>query len=109
LSRLWKKLGWTLDEIDRALQAFLPSNVPAFSDAGFSAAFGQAWKTALVYLAHLDDLNTTLEPALGRSALLPLWSDLPTQGGNSRYSELFLNAGVLNGDFAFDDPNGKFP
>jgi hypothetical protein len=55
--RLWKKLGWTLDEIDRAPLAFFPSNAPAFSDAGFSAAF-----TAPVYLAHLDDLNTTPSP-----------------------------------------------
>ncbi|HEX4136923.1 MAG TPA: neuraminidase-like domain-containing protein [Bryobacteraceae bacterium] len=107
--RLRQKLGWTLDELDRALQAFFPSDVPAFTDSGFNAAFGQAWKTALVYLAHLDDLNTRLQPALGRPALLPLWSNLPTQGDNSLYSQLFLNAGVLNSDFAFDDPNGNFP
>lgn len=107
--RLWKKLGWTLDEVDRALQTFFPSDVPAFSDEGFNAAFGQAWKTALVYLAHLDDLSTRLKPALGRSALLPLWSNLPMQGDQALYSRLFLNADVLNSDFAFDDPNGNFP
>jgi hypothetical protein len=101
--------GWPLDEVDRALQAFFPPALPAFSDPGFPAAFGNAWKTALVYLAHLDDLNTRLAPALGRIALLPLWQDLSTQGENPLYAQLFLAASVLNNDFAFDDPNGSFP
>ncbi|HLJ88497.1 MAG TPA: neuraminidase-like domain-containing protein [Candidatus Angelobacter sp.] len=101
--------SWTLDEIDRGLQAFLPGNLPAFTDPGFAAAFGNAWKTALVYLAHLDDLNTRLNPALGRSALLPFWQGLPAQGEEPLYAQLFLTAGVLNKDFVFDDPNGVFP
>ena len=107
--RLWKKLGWTIDEIDRSLQAFFPPGLPAFTDPGFAAAFAAFWKTALVYLAHLDDLNTRLAPALGRIALLPLWADLPTQGENPLYAQLFLTAGVLNNDWSFDDPNGIFP
>jgi hypothetical protein len=100
---------WSLDEIDRALQAFFPIVSLPFTDAGFSKAFGSAWATALVYLAHLDDLNTRLSPALGRVALLPLWADLPVQGENSLYAQLFLTPSVLNNDFAFDDPRGGFP
>ncbi|HEU4891609.1 MAG TPA: neuraminidase-like domain-containing protein [Vicinamibacterales bacterium] len=107
--RLWKKLGWTLDEIDRALQLFFPTNLPASNAAGFPAAWGAAWKTALVYLARLDDLQTRLEPARGRTALLPLWSDLPTQGNDPLYAQLFLTPGVLVNDSALDDPNGAFP
>jgi hypothetical protein len=107
--RIWKKLGWSLDETDRALQTFFPPNLPAFTDAGFAAAFNAAWKTALVYLAHLDDLNTRLAPALGRTALLPLWTTLLTQGTDPLYAQLFLTPSVLNNDFAFDDPNGQFP
>jgi hypothetical protein len=107
--RLWKKLGWNLDEVDRALQAFFPADLPAFTDAGFAAAFAAAWKTALVYLAHLDDLNTRLAPASGRSAMLPLWTDLQTRGADPLYAQLFLAASVLNNDFALDDPNGNFP
>jgi hypothetical protein len=60
-------------------------------------------------LAHLDDLNTRLSPALGRIALLPFWSNLPVQGANPLYAQLFLTPSVLNGDWAFDDPNGQFP
>ncbi|MHB8655043.1 MAG: neuraminidase-like domain-containing protein [Terriglobia bacterium] len=107
--RLWKKLGWTLDETDRALQAFFPTNLPAWTDPNFASTFSNAWKTALVYLAHLDDLNTRLAPPLGRRALLPLWADLPAQGENALYAQLFLTPAVLNNDWAFDDPNGQFP
>jgi hypothetical protein len=107
--RLWKKLGWTLDATDRALQLFFPPTLPAWTDSNFNTAFTAAWKTALAYLAHLDDLNTRLAPAMGRVALLPLWSNLPVQGESSLYSQLFLTPGVLNNDFAFDDPRGIFP
>jgi Neuraminidase-like domain/Salmonella virulence plasmid 28.1kDa A protein len=102
--------SWSLDEIDRVLQAFFPTtNLPAWTDAGFAAAFGNSWKTALAYMAHLDDLNMRLAPTLGRRALLPLWGALPTQGENPLYAQIFLTASALNNDFAFDDPNGVFP
>lgn len=108
-TRLWKKLGWTLDETDRALQLFFPANLPPWGDPAFSTAFGSAWKTALVYLAHLDDLNNTLTPALGRIALLPFWANLPVIGDDPLYAQLFLTSSTLNSDWAFDDPNGQFP
>jgi len=107
--RLWKKLGWTLHETDRALQLFFPATLPAWGDATFATAFSSAWKTALVYLAHLDDLNTKLAPAMGRLAILHLWSNISVQGKNSLYSQLFLTSSVLNSDWAFDDPRGQFP
>ena len=106
--RLWKKLGWSLDETERALQAFLPRNLPAWTDAGFAAAFSSAWKTALVYLAHLNDLATRRQPD-DRAALLPLWGNLPTQGTDPLYAQLFLGPSVLGNDPSFDDPAGQFP
>jgi hypothetical protein len=107
--RLWKKLGWSMDETDRALQLFFPAGLPAWTDPGFATAFSSAWKTALVYLAHLEDLNTRLAPALGRIGLLPFWTNLPVQGANPLYSQLFFTPSVLNNDWAFDDPSGQFP
>jgi hypothetical protein len=103
------KLGWSIDELDRALQAFFPQPLPAWGSAGFGTAFAAAWKTALVYLAHLDDLATQLQPAVGRVGLLPLWSNLPVNGDSPLYAQLFLTPGVLNSDWAFDDPRGLFP
>lgn len=108
-ARLWKKLGWTLDEVDRALQLFFPASLPPWSDPSFAAAFSSSWKTALVYLAHLDELNTRLAPALGRVALLALWTSVPVQGDSPLYGQLFLTPSVLNNDWAFDDPSGQFP
>jgi hypothetical protein len=108
-ARLLAKLGWSIDELDRALQAFFPQPLPAWGSAGFDAAFAAAWKTALVYLAHLDDLATQLQPAGGRVGLLPLWGNLPVNGENPLYAQLFLTPGVLNSDWAFDDPRGLFP
>lgn len=107
--RLWKKLGWTIEELDGALRLFFPSNLPAWTDPNFAASFSNAWKTALVYLAHLEDLNKRLAPALGRAALLPLWANLATHGTSPAYAELFLTPGVLSNDWAFDDPSGAFP
>jgi peptidoglycan hydrolase-like protein with peptidoglycan-binding domain len=107
--RLWKKLGWSLDETDRALQMFFPAALPAWGSATFDAAFSAAWQTALIYLAHLDDLNKRLQPILGRTALLPFWSNLQVQGQNPLYAQLFLVPSVLNNDGAFDDPRGLFP
>jgi hypothetical protein len=106
--RLWKRLGWTMDETDRALQTFFPKVSVAFADTKFPQAFGDAWKTALVYLAHLDELNTRLSPT-SRTALLPLWSDIAVAGVDPQYADLFLSPGVLANDAAFDDPAGVFP
>jgi hypothetical protein len=107
--RLWKRLGWNIDEVDRALKLFFPAALPDFANAGFPAAFSAAWKTALVNLAHINDLAAQLSPALGRAALPPLWTSLPVQGANPLYAQLFLTASVLNNDPAYDDPSGAFP
>src|SRR5262249_38494403 len=51
--RLWKKLGWTIEETDRTLRVFLPKN----SDLSDAKKLGEAFKTALLYLAHLKALD----------------------------------------------------
>lgn len=108
--RLWRKTGWSIEETDRALQAFFPgAALPAWDDADFAAAYSAAWKTALINLAHLETIFQRLEPAMGRLALLPLWNDLPVRGADPLYARLFLTPDVLNNDPAFDDPAGAFP
>jgi hypothetical protein len=107
--RLWKKLGWTLDEIDRALQVFLTPNIPPDTDTTFGSDFSTAIQTALVYLAHLQGLFQELRPGpAGRNGLLIFWSHLPTTGNDPLYAQLFLNPSVLNNDPVFDDPTGDY-
>ena len=107
--RLWKKLGWTIEETDRALQVFMPNNIQPVTDRYFEVAFGTAFKTALVYLAHLKSLDERVNVGKdSRLKLLTLWSNLPTTGKNPLYAQLFLTHSVLKSDPVFDDPLGYY-
>ena len=103
--RLWRKLGWTIAETDRALQTFLPANLQPLTPV----TIGPALETALLYLAHFKALDSQLK--VGRNSrlkLLTLWSDLATTGTNSLYAQLFLTRSVLKNDVVFDDPLGQY-
>ncbi|HYN20361.1 MAG TPA: hypothetical protein VE078_05335, partial [Thermoanaerobaculia bacterium] len=103
--RLWRKLGWTVEETDRALQAFVPKNAPF--DAAHLAQSPLA--TALLYLAHLKELEGRVQAGKqGRLKLLALWSDLVTTGKKPLYTQLFLTRSVLKSDAVFDDALGKY-
>ncbi|MCD9025517.1 neuraminidase-like domain-containing protein [Cohnella silvisoli] len=101
--RLWKRLGWTMEETDLALQTFfiLPED-----DVISDEALGNAMKTALIYLAHLKELNELINVGKNsRIKLLTLWAGLPTKGKNSLYAQLFL---TRKSDVIFDDPLGNY-
>lgn len=103
--RLWKKLGWTMAETERALQVFLPRNLLPLTDANL----GTALKTALLCLAHLKALDEQLN--LGQDShlkLLTFWSDIDTTGARSLYAGLFLTRSILKNDPVFDHPLGKY-
>lgn len=70
--RLWRKLGWSVEETDWALSAFIPKNAPC--DA---AGFGQRpLQTALIYLAHLKALDGMVKAgSRSRIKLAALWTD----------------------------------
>ncbi len=102
--RLWRRLGWSLAETDRALCLFLPD----FRELDATTQ-GTAMQTALVYLAHLKELTGLLNMGKnGRLKLLTLWGDLPTYGKNSLYAQLFLTRNILKDDPTFDDPFGEY-
>jgi|GEM_PF-284238 len=103
--RLWRKLGWSIEDIGRALTAFIPSAARQERDAQKLADW---LKTALIYLSHLEALEERLKPGKGRSQLLALWSDLSTDGEQSLYAQLFLTRGVLKNDGVFDHPYGRY-
>ncbi len=103
--RLWRKLGWSIEETGRALQAFVPASAPFEPDH----LNKQPLKTALIYLAHLKTLDEKLGVGKqGRIKLLTLWSNLPITGKTPLYAQLFLSRAVLKSDPVFDDPRGRY-
>jgi hypothetical protein len=103
--RLWKKLGWTMEETDRTLQVFLPKNSLPLTGTNI----GEALKIAVVYLAHLKALDEQVK--IGKNSrlkLLTLWANLPTTGKNPLYRQLFLTRSILKNDPVFDDPLGNY-
>jgi len=102
--RMWRKLGWSIEETDRALQAFVPRNSPFEVDN----LAKQPLKTALIYLSHLKSLDEKTN--VGKQSLIKLitlWSDIPTTGRNSLYAQLFLRRNVQNNS-PFDHPLGQY-
>lgn len=92
--RLWRKLGWSIEETDRALRTFIPKNAPFDKDPGNLRK--QPLKTALIYLAHLKFMDEKLR--LGKQSrfkLIPLWSDMGTDARDSLYAQLFLTPALL--------------
>ncbi|WP_322756069.1 neuraminidase-like domain-containing protein, partial [Frankia sp. Cas3] len=102
--RLWRRLGWTVDDLDRALAVFIPSAAP-FA-AGHYAE--KPLETALIYLAHLRELEGRLAAPPDRIRLLTLWTDIPTEGPDNLYARLFLRPSVLKVDPIFDHPRGDY-
>jgi Tc toxin complex TcA C-terminal TcB-binding domain/Neuraminidase-like domain/Salmonella virulence plasmid 28.1kDa A protein len=76
--RLWKKLGWSIRDLDRTMSALGAGNI--------DAALIQ--KLALVKQLQ-DELNVPL------AQLLSLWSTIDTAGDDALYGKLFLNRAVL--------------
>jgi len=103
--RLWRKLGWSIEETDRALQAFVPRSQPY--EAAHLAA--KPLETAIVYLSHLKELDAKLRVGKhSRLRLTTLWTDLPITGTRPLYAELFLTRSVLKTDDVFDEPLGRY-
>jgi hypothetical protein len=105
--RLWKKLGWTIEQTDAAICALLP--VPAFPlgadaidtvaklDAGFLTLLPRLGVVVRVMMA----LNLT--PKRDLLPLLGCWSEIGTHGASALYRQMFLNPVLLNQDPVFAD------
>ena len=103
--RLWRKLGWSIEETDRALQTFVPKSAP-FEIAHLAK---QPLKTALIYLAHLKALDEMVKVGKqSRLKLLALWSDIATTGKKPLYAQLFLTRSVLKSAPVFDHALGQY-
>ncbi|WP_406389671.1 neuraminidase-like domain-containing protein [Streptomyces sp. NBC_00887] len=92
--RLWRKLGWTIEQTDSALGALFPAGVEGEQGGGEPTLAGLDSGVATV----LDRLGTVVAVLNRRSLnpddhlphLLACWADLDTYGPGSLYRRLFL-------------------
>ena len=77
--RLWRKLGWSMSELDKVLQVFAPAGI-----------------TRGCLLALADFVRLQAQFNLPVTQLLTLWSAIDTDGRDSLYLRLFQNKAVLN-------------
>jgi hypothetical protein len=91
--RLWRKLGWSLTDLDRAVIALGPAVVVIRKDEDAIAP------DFLHKLAAVQGLQQQLGLRLDR--LFSLWADIDTYGEDSLYARLFLNRAAREFDEAF--------
>lgn len=105
--RLWRRLGWSFEETDRALQVLVPKNAPF--DAQDANLQKKPLASVLVHLAHLKALDERLKlGANGRLKLLTLWSDIAITGSKPLYAQLFLGRGAAKAPAAFENALGEY-
>ncbi|SOD42217.1 neuraminidase-like domain-containing protein [Nitrosovibrio sp. Nv4] len=100
--RLQRRLSWEIHELDRALMALVPG-VGALT----MTSFADAMRTALIYLAHVEELRERFNDRVSREELLLLWSDIPTTGTDCLYERLFTSAGAMGRNPTFDKRLGQ--
>lgn len=98
--RLWKSLGWSIEQTDAAICAVID---PA--DIDTEAKLDEAFLKLLPRLGLVKRVMRALELSPGRD-LLPLlacWSDIGTHGDHALYRLMFLNPTILKQDPVFSD------
>ncbi|WP_211588950.1 neuraminidase-like domain-containing protein [Allorhizocola rhizosphaerae] len=99
--RIWRRLGWSIDETDQALMTFLPVT----PDPRTAAAIGAATGSALLGIARLIQLAQLLGARPSeRRELLVLWAPLT----DARYEQLFLTGTTQIRDAAFEGAPGGY-
>ena len=106
--RLWKKLGWSIEQTDKAIKALYPADLYPEEkeewdiartklDAGFHAL--------VIRLAHLQIImeKLHLKPNRDLLPLLACWSPIDTHGQDSLYGRMFLNPTILALDPVFQE------
>ncbi|MEA2163477.1 MAG: hypothetical protein QOK37_1604 [Thermoanaerobaculia bacterium] len=80
--RLWRKLGWSMGEVDQSIRAFAPeTDAPSLTDE------------ILVRLDHLSAARSRLRLSIAQT--LSLWKPIDTSGPGSLYARLFYNPAVF--------------
>jgi hypothetical protein len=109
--RLWRVLGWSMADLDRActaLQATTTTATVKGVGGGASGGVGLATggtavliPTTFIHdLARIGQLQAALNPAV-LQVLFAVWGDLDPNGDDSLYLQLFVNPAALPNDPAF--------
>src|SRR5262249_13804223 len=104
---LWKKLGWTIEQTDKAIMALYPTDkLPTgVSDAADRQNLAAGFRTLLprlgVVLQVMDRLQLT--PARDLASVLACWSPIDTYRPGSLYRKMFLTRTLLKQDSPFTD------
>jgi ABC toxin-like protein/neuraminidase-like protein len=111
--RLWKKMGWTIEQTDAAICSLYREdmsplgaddvNTVAELDAGFSALLLRVG----IIIRVMSALNLT--PNRDLMQLLACWSEIGAHGDSALYRQMFLNPAILKQDAVFaDNGYGEF-
>ena len=104
--KLWKKLGWTIEETDKLIASLYNSDYrPGLQDDinTQKQKLDKGFKDLIVKISLVKKIGDKL--GLGQNKLLnllPLWSSIDTFGNNSLYSRIFLKPSILKIDRVFE-------
>ena len=89
--RLWRKLGWSIADTDRAMIALQAADITP---------------TFLRRLGQIVQLQSMLK--LTPQQLFSFWGVVPTEGKDALYDKLFLNKALRDIDPAFEPVEGEY-
>ena len=106
--RLWRKLGWSIEETDKAITAlykaeFKPDVADDFGTQ--KQKLDNGFKDLVVKIAHVKRIkeNLNLKKKNSLIKLLALWSNIDIHGNKSLYKQMFLQSSILKIDTVFDE------
>jgi len=111
--RLWKKLGWTIEQTDKAITALYPADQTP-NDADDTVNLQRLDAGFLILLPRLGVIKRvmtalSLKPKKDLLPLLACFAPIDTHGAVSFYRQMFLSPALLKQDPAFaDNGYGQF-
>ena len=97
--RLWRKISWSMEELDVALSCL-------GDQAGSATSLPRITADTIAALAAVGELQTLTGISILR--LMPLWSVIDTWGNSSLYARLFLQGRADKDDAVFGKDSAGF-
>lgn len=105
--RLWKKLGWTIEQTDDAICALYRADLKPVTgdDLRDAAKLNTGFLTLLPRLGILSRVVKALNLKIKNDllSLLTCWSEIGFHGDSALYRQMFLNPALLAQDAVFAD------